>query len=170
MAGPAAFPLRSFQLPNHIRLAIGVGDITKIKVEGIVNAANEMMLGGGGVDGAIHRAAGRGLYDACLGVPEVRRGVRCPTGEARITPGYKLPARFVVHTVGPVYENDHESEPLLKAAHRSCLELASREGLTSLAFPALSCGVYGYPVAKAARVAVKECIDFGERVSDMIRF
>lgn len=163
-AAAAATPLRSFQLPNSLRLAIGVGDITKVKVDGIVNAANERMLGGGGVDGAIHRAAGGGLYDACKQVPEVRRGVRCPTGEARITPGFELPARFVVHTVGPIYEGDHESEPLLRAAHRSCLDLASREGLTSLAFPALSCGVYGYPVAKAARVAVKTCVDFSERV------
>ncbi len=101
------------------------------------------MLGGGGVDGAIHRAAGRGLYEACLAVPEIRRGVRCPTGEARITPGFELSAPFVIHTVGPIYESDHESQPLLQMAHRSCLELAGREGLASIAFPALSCGVYG---------------------------
>lgn len=88
-------------------------------------------------------AAGPDLLEACRAVPEVRRGVRCPTGEARITPGFDLPASFVIHTVGPVYQNDLESEPLLRAAHRSCLETASQEALASIAFPALSCGVYG---------------------------
>jgi O-acetyl-ADP-ribose deacetylase (regulator of RNase III) len=94
-----------------MRIKIVKGDITTLAVDAIVNAANQVMLGGGGVDGAIHRAAGRELYEACLKVPEVRPGVRCPTGEARITPGFKLHAKFVIHTVGPVYRDGQHGEP-----------------------------------------------------------
>lgn len=129
------------------------GDITREDVDAIVNAANERMLGGGGVDGAIHRAAGRQLHEACLEVPEVRPGVRCPTGEARITPGFRLPARYVIHTVGPVYHGPQDAR-LLASAYRSSLELAAEKGLASIAFPAISCGVYGYPPREAAEVSL----------------
>lgn len=131
------------------------GDITQLAVDAIVNAANERMLGGGGVDGAIHHAAGPRLLAACRAVPEVRPGVRCPTGEARITPGFDLPARHVIHTVGPVWQGGHAGEPaLLAACHRNSLALAAEHGLRSVAFPAISCGVYGYPVRGAAQAAV----------------
>lgn len=131
------------------------GDLTRQRVDAIVNAANERMLGGGGVDGAIHRAAGPELVAACRRVPEVRPGVRCPTGEARITPGFDLPARFVIHTVGPVYRSAAESAPLLAAAYRNSCELAVARGLSTVAFPAISCGVFGYPMEEAAEVAVR---------------
>ena len=133
------------------------GDITTLAVDAIVNAANQVMLGGGGVDGAIHRAAGRELYEACLKVPEVRPGVRCPTGEARITPGFKLPAKFVIHTVGPVYRDGQHGEPeKLAACYRNSLALAAENGCTSIAFPCISTGVYGYPIEDAAKIAVRE--------------
>lgn len=130
------------------------GDITRAEVDAIVNAANQRMLGGGGVDGAIHRAAGPELLKACRQVPEVSAGVRCPTGEARLTPGFELPAKFVIHTVGPVYGGRHRDAELLASAHRSSLELAVEHGLRSIAFPAISCGVYGYPPQQAAAIAV----------------
>ena len=131
------------------------GDITTLAVDAIVNAANQMMLGGGGVDGAIHRAAGPELYEACLKVPEVRPGVRCPTGEARITPGFKLPAKFVIHTVGPIWNGgSHGEEDLLAACYWNSLKLAEENGCRSIAFPAISTGVYGYPKERAARIAV----------------
>ena len=130
------------------------GDITKAKVDAIVNAANQAMLGGGGVDGAIHRAAGPQLLEACRNVPEVRPGVRCPTGEARITPGFKLAARYVIHTVGPVYGGRPRDAELLASAYRSSLGLAEEHSLATVAFPAISCGVYGYPPNLAARIAV----------------
>ena len=105
------------------------GDITTLEVDAIVNAANQVMLGGGGVDGAIHRAAGKELFDACLKVPEARPGVRCPTGEARITPGFKLPAKFVIHTVGPVYRDGQHGEPKkLANCYRNSLALAAENG------------------------------------------
>ena len=132
-------------------------DLCELRVDAIVNAANETLLGGGGVDGAIHRAAGPALLSACRAISEVRRGVRCPTGEARITPGFALPARFVIHTVGPVWEGGDQGEPdLLAACYRNSLQLADQHGLTSIAFPAISCGVFGYPPEKAARVALRE--------------
>ncbi len=137
------------------------GDITTLSVDAIVNAANCLMLGGGGVDGAIHRAAGRELFEACLKVPEVRPGVRCPTGEARITPGFKLPAKFVIHTVGPVYEDGGHGEPeLLAACYRNSLALAAENGCQSIAFPCISTGVYGYPIEDAAKIAVREVREF----------
>ena len=133
------------------------GDITTLSVDAIVNAANEMMLGGGGVDGAIHDAAGDELFKACLKVPEVRPSVRCPTGEARITPGFKLPAKFVIHTVGPVYRDGRygESEKLA-ACYRNSLALAAENGCKSVAFPCISTGVFGYPIEEAAKIAVRE--------------
>ena len=135
------------------RIKIQRGDLTQQSVDAIVNAANERMLGGGGVDGAIHRAAGPALRDACLEVPEVRPGVRCPTGEARITPGFDLPARWVIHTVGPVYSGTPRDAELLASSFRASLTLAVDRELRSVAFPAISCGVYGYPLDEAASIA-----------------
>jgi len=132
------------------------GDITTLAVDAIVNAANESLLGGGGVDGAIHRAAGPALLAACRALPERRPGVRCPTGEARITGGFALPARFVIHTVGPVWRGGRDGEPmLLEACYRECLRLAREHGVASIAFPAISAGVYGYPPEAAAGIAVR---------------
>jgi len=140
---------------ENARIQVVFGNITALAVEAIVNAANERMLGGGGVDGAIHRAAGLELLDACRAVPEVRPGVRCPTGESRITPGFRLAARHVIHTVGPVWRGGAAGEPeLLASCYRSALELAREHRVNSIAFPAISCGVFGYPVDRAARVAV----------------
>ena len=144
------------------------GDITTLKVDAIVNAANQTMLGGGGVDGAIHRAAGRELYEACLKVPEVRPGVRCPTGEARITPGFRLPAKFVIHTVGPVYRDGKHGEPeLLANCYRNSLAVAVENGCKSVAFPCISTGVYGYPVKEAAKIAVDTVLEFRETHKDI---
>ncbi len=137
------------------------GDITTLAVDAIVNAANQVMLGGGGVDGAIHDAAGEELFEACLKVPEVRPGVRCPTGEARITPGFKLPAKFVIHTVGPVYRDGQHGEPdKLAACYRNSLALAAENGCKSIAFPCISTGIYGYPKEAAAQIAVHEVREF----------
>jgi O-acetyl-ADP-ribose deacetylase len=137
------------------RIQIVFGDISGLDVDAIVNAANERMLGGGGVDGAIHRAAGPELLHACRAVPEVRPGVRCPTGESRLTPGFRLRARYVIHTVGPVWSGGAAGEPdLLARCYRSALELAREQEVRTIAFPAISCGVFGYPVARAATVAV----------------
>lgn len=133
------------------------GDITELAVDAIVNAANQQMLGGGGMDGAIHRAAGRELFEACLAVPETRPGVRCPTGEARITPGFRLPAKWVIHTVGPVWHGGgHGEAGLLAGCYRHSLALAAENGCRSIAFPCISTGVYGYPVEEAAEIAVRE--------------
>jgi O-acetyl-ADP-ribose deacetylase (regulator of RNase III) len=130
-------------------------DITTLCVDAIVNAANPGLLGGGGVDGAIHRAAGPALLEACRGLPEASPGVRCPTGEARITPGFALPSRYVIHTVGPVWHGGRQGEAtLLRRCYRSSLRLLREQRLRTIAFPAISCGVYGYPVAQAAAVAV----------------
>ena len=137
------------------------GDIITLAVDAIVNAANQMMLGGGGVDGTIHDAAGEELFKSCLKVPEVRSGVRCPTGEARITPGFKLPAKFVIHTVGPVYRDGQHGEPeKLAACYRNSLALAAENGCKSIAFPCISTGVYGYPVEDAAKITVGEAKEF----------
>jgi O-acetyl-ADP-ribose deacetylase (regulator of RNase III) len=143
------------------RLRAVRGDITTLEVDAIVNAANERMLGGGGVDGAIHRAAGPELLDACRAVAEVRPGVRCPTGEARITPGFRLPARFVVHTVGPRWHGGTRGEAdLLASCYRRSLALATDHGARTVAFPAISCGVYGYPPGAAAAIAAGEVAGF----------
>lgn len=136
-------------------IEILTADITTLDVDALVNAANETLLGGGGVDGAIHRAAGPRLLAACRALAEIRPNVRCPTGEARITPGFDLRARHVIHTVGPVWRGGDASEPaLLAACHRSALALAREHALDSIAFPAISCGIYGYPRDAAAGVAL----------------
>ncbi len=130
-------------------------DITGLAVDAIVNAANTSLLGGGGVDGAIHRAAGPGLLAECRALPEVRVGVRCPTGEARITGGHGLLAAHVIHAVGPVWKGGDDGEPaLLAGCYRNCLRLAEAHGIGSIAFPAISCGVYGYPPEQAVPIAV----------------
>ncbi len=149
--------MKTFALTPETTLFIQLEDITQLAVDAIVNAANERMLGGGGVDGAIHRAAGPQLLAACQEVPEVRPGVRCPTGEARITPGFALPAKWVIHTVGPIYRGSEQSEPLLRGCYKSSLALGAEHGLSTVAFPAISCGVFGYPLDEAAKVALATC-------------
>jgi len=138
-------------------------DITRLDVDAIVNAANTTLLGGGGVDGAIHRAAGPRLLQACRAIPEVEPGVRCPTGEARITFGFDLPARYVIHTVGPVWHGGGHGEPeRLASCYRQSMMLATEYDLSSIAFPAISCGVYGYPPEQAARVALHALLNAPE--------
>ena len=138
------------------RLTIWGGDLTELPVDAIVNAANEQLAGGGGVDAAIHEAAGPELLRACQALPEARPGVRCPTGEARITPAFELPARYVIHTVGPVWRGGREGERgLLASCYRESLRLAVGIGLRTVAFPAISCGAFGYPVGPACRIAVE---------------
>jgi len=130
------------------KLEVRQGDITALKVDAIVNAANSSLLGGGGVDGAIHQAAGPELLAEC------RTLGGCPAGEARITGGYNLTARHVIHTVGPVYSGTAQDKRLLAACYQNSLKLAVEYGLTSISFPAISCGVYGYPITEACRIAV----------------
>ncbi len=130
------------------------GDITKIQADAIVNAANEALLPGGGVSGAIHRAAGPELAEACKAVAP------CPTGEARITPGFRLPAKWVIHTVGPIWQGGTQNEPyLLESAYRFSLALAKQYRLRTVAFPSISTGIYGYPLEKAAPIALKVLLD-----------
>ncbi len=136
------------------KIEIQQGDITRLEVDAIVNAANTRLLGGGGVDGAIHRAAGPELLEECRTIGG------CPTGEARITGGYNLPARHVIHTVGPVYSGRPQDSRLLTNCYLNSLTLAVENNLKTVAFPAISCGVYGYPIEDACKIAVDTGIEF----------
>ena len=133
------------------------GDITTLHVDAIVNAANKSLLGGGGVDGAIHRAAGKALLEAC------RKLGGCETGQARITPAFALPSRYVIHTVGPVYSGSANDAELLASCYRQSLDLAADNDLQSIAFPAISTGVFGYPRREAAQIAVGEVTAFQQQ-------
>ncbi len=140
------------------RIRLVRGDITRLDVDAIVNAANSTLLGGGGVDGAIHRAAGPGLLEEC------RRLGGCPTGEARITGGHALPARWVIHTVGPIWRGGEAGEDgLLASCYRNSLALAVEHEAARVAVPAISCGVYGFPISRACRIALAEIRGFLER-------
>ncbi len=152
---------------NQSKLELVEGDITEQDTEAIVNAANESLLGGGGVDGAIHRAGGPQILEEC------RQIGGCPTGQARLTSGGRLKARYVIHTVGPIYRGGDEGEAeLLARAYRSSLELAAEKGIRSLAFPSLSTGAYGYPMAEAASIALGTVIGYLKERTDieLVRF
>lgn len=140
---------------NQTLIELVRGDITLENTDAIVNAANSRLAGGGGVDGAIHRAGGPAILDEC------RQIGGCPTGEAVITTGGNLKARYVIHTVGPIYRNGAQGEErLLASAYSNSLKLAGKKGVQSISFPAISCGVYGYPLSEAARIALRACVDF----------
>jgi len=140
-------------------IGLVMADITTMKVDAIVNAANNSLLGGGGVDGAIHRAAGPELLEEC------RRIGGCPTSEARITRGYRLPAPWIIHTVGPIWRGGgHDEDELLARCYRSCFALAEQHDIKSIAFPAISAGAYGFPMERASRIALREMNTFLERI------
>ena len=156
---------------NQARLAIIQGDITRQATDAIVNAANPGLMGGGGVDGAIHRAGGPAILEDCKQI--VARQGRLPTGKAVITTGGNLPAKHVIHTVGPIWHSGNKGEAaLLESAYRESLKLAAEQKITSVSFPSISTGVYGYPVAEAARVAIKTVVSFlaaqGTSVKDVV--
>lgn len=139
------------------KISIVKGDITQLKVDAIVNAANTSLLGGGGVDGAIHRAAGPKLLEEC------KKHNGCAVGHAKITRGYELPAKFIIHAVGPIWRGGVKGEPqLLRSCYESVLHLALKHNIKTIAIPAISCGVYGYPVSQAADIAVNEVANFLE--------
>ncbi|XP_023770995.1 uncharacterized protein LOC111919661 [Lactuca sativa] len=162
--GDAEKRMVQFNLSPTRVLKIQKGDITRWFIDGsydaIVNPTDEGMLGGGGADAAIHLAAGPELRTACYGAGEVRPGIRCPTGAARMTPGFKLPAYRVIHTVGPVYNEDENPAATLRYAYRNCLRYVSGNSLKYVAFPAISCGANGYPFEEAATVAISSIRDY----------
>jgi len=151
---------------NQSTVELIQGDIVGQDVDAIVNAANSSLAGGGGVDGAIHRAAGPELLAEC------RRLGRCPTGEARITKGYRLPARHVIHAVGPIYQRHEQDAELLASAYHNSLELAAQHGVKTIAFPAISTGIYGYPLDQAAPIALQTAKQYLEQHSEieLVRF
>ncbi len=140
-----------------MEINIQEGNIVTAHVDAIVNAANPMMLGGGGVDGAIHDAAGPKLLEECRKVKHVN-GIRCPFGEARITKAGNLPCKYVIHTSGPIYKNEKEPEKVLKSSYINSLNLALENGCKSIAFPVISCGAYGFPSESAAKIAIEVCL------------
>jgi O-acetyl-ADP-ribose deacetylase (regulator of RNase III) len=157
-------------------IIVHLGDITKLKVDAMVNAANERMLGGGGVDGAIHKAAGPKLLRACKAVPEVDKGVRCPVGHVRVTPAFDLPAKFVFHTVGPMWNNPRLSranewqnvcQERLSSCYRNVVQTAEAHGLKTVSIPAISTGIYGFPEELAAERAVSAIADYMSEISVM---
>ena len=139
-----------------MNIRIVEGDLTKAEVDVIVNAANPVMLGGGGVDGAIHKAAGPKLLEECLKVKAID-GVRCPFGDARITLAGNLPSKYVIHTAGPIYKNEQDPKSLLISSYQNSLNLAIENNCKSIAFPAISCGAYGYPAKEAAAISIGVC-------------
>ena len=145
-------------------VSLFAGDITLANVDAIINAANPQLLGGGGVDGAIHRAAGPALLEACKHIPDVD-GVRCPFGEARYTEAGKLSARYVIHTVGPIYARDPQPAETLTRAYTNSFKLALKMGCTTIAVPAISCGVYGYPHTQAADIAISVASTYAASLS-----
>ena len=156
----------SYKRTNGGLIHLIKGDITQWSGDAIVNAANPRMLGGGGVDGAIHRAAGPELRLACQAVPEVAPNVRCPTGEARITKAFgTLKCDWVIHSVGPIYKNEATSAPLLSSAYAAVFTLANSNHISSIALPAISCGVYGYPLDDAAEIALEAAVAAPESVN-----
>ncbi|XP_022987338.1 uncharacterized protein LOC111484918 [Cucurbita maxima] len=160
-----------FKVSPSTACVIQKGDITKWFIDGssdaIVNPANEVMLGGGGADGAIHNAAGPDLVQACYSVQEVQPGIRCPTGEARITPGFRLPASHVIHTVGPIYNVNSNPQALLRSAYRNSLAVAKENNIQYIAFPAISCGVYRYPFDEAATIALSTVKEFSNGLKEV---
>ena len=151
---------------NRTKLSLVQGDITRQSTDAIVNAANSSLMGGGGVDGAIHRAGGPAILEECKDI--VSRQGQLPTGEAVITSGGNLPARHVIHTVGPIWRGGARREPeLLASAYHESLKLAAKNGLSSVSFPSISTGVYGYPVEEAAEIALRTVIDFARDVTSI---
>lgn len=151
---------------DNINVRLVVGDITKQDVDAIVNPANSTLLGGGGADGAIHRTAGPQLLEECKHVKEIQlqsTGGLLPTAQAVITKGYNLPAKHVIHTVGPIYDNDPNPTQSLHDAYTNCLELAVANGIETMAFPSISTGVYGFPIQSAAETAMKAVVGFEQR-------
>ncbi|CAH8265458.1 unnamed protein product [Arabidopsis lyrata] len=161
----------AFKLSDYCVLKIVQGDITNWSVDGssdaIVNPANERMLGGNGADGAIHDAAGPQLRAACYEVPEVSPGVRCPTGESRITPGFNLPASHVIHTVGPIYNAEKNPKKLLESAYKNSLRVAKENNIRYIAFTAISCGIFRYPLEEAASIAISTVKQFGKDLKEV---
>lgn len=154
---PGPLVRAQYTLASGCVLQLAHGDITSYQGDALVNAANPTLLGGGGVDAAIHAAAGPRLLEACKALPELRRNLRCPTGQAKLTPAGDLDVEWVIHTVGPIYDRVEDPDALLTEAYASCLRIAREQGIQRIAFPAISCGVYGFPLEEAAEIALSQC-------------